>query len=96
MREIAGVGKTGENVRSRHARVVGENFVLRLAGCQEFQSELDSETRPAGLPARISGSTTMRSDSGITQSIVPTAGSIAALPQGVGCRYGRADEAPAD
>jgi hypothetical protein len=45
--EIAGIGQTGEDIFSRQTRVVSKDFVLRLAGCQEFENELDSETRPA-------------------------------------------------
>jgi len=45
--EIARVRQTCEDVLSRQARVVGEDAALRLAGCQEFQYELDGETRPS-------------------------------------------------
>ena len=45
--EITGVSETGEDVLSREAQVVAEDFVFRLAGCQELQDELDGKTRPA-------------------------------------------------
>jgi hypothetical protein len=45
--EIAGVRQTGKDVVSGQARVVGEDFAFRLAGGQEFQDELDRETRAA-------------------------------------------------
>ena len=42
--QVTGVRQTSEDVRSRQARVVREDVVLGLAGCQEFQNELDRET----------------------------------------------------
>ena len=45
--EIAGIGKTREDILSRQAGIVAEDFVLRLAPCQEFWNELNSETRSA-------------------------------------------------
>jgi hypothetical protein len=65
--QIAGVRQAGKNVLSRQSGIVDQEVVLGLAGCEEFQNELDGETRPriTGLPARTSGSTMMRSESGI-------------------------------
>lgn len=45
--QITGVRQTSEDVLPRQARVVRENVVLRLARCQEFQNELNGETRAA-------------------------------------------------
>lgn len=47
VRQIAGVGETREDVLSPQARIVGENFLLRLASCQKFQNELDRQARSA-------------------------------------------------
>lgn len=47
MGEIAGVGEAGKDVFSRQARVVGEDFIFGLAGCQEFQDEFDGQTSTA-------------------------------------------------
>lgn len=45
--EIAGVGEAGKDVFSRQARVVGEDFVFGLEGCQEFQDEVNGHTSTA-------------------------------------------------
>ena len=65
--DIAGVRQTRQNVVARQPRVVGEEVVLRLASCQApwLNSTARRVPRITGLPARIRGSTTMRSDSGI-------------------------------
>jgi hypothetical protein len=44
MGQVTGVRQTSQNVLSSQARVVSEYIVLGLAGCQEFQNELDRET----------------------------------------------------
>jgi hypothetical protein len=47
----------------REARIVRQNVGLHLPGREQVQDELDRQRVPriTGLPARISGSTTMRS-----------------------------------
>jgi len=44
--QIAGVRQAGKNVLSRQSGIVDREVVLGLAGCEEFQNELDGETRP--------------------------------------------------
>jgi len=53
---------------SASARDSRQELVFGLTGGEEFENELDGQTRPANhwLPARICGSTTMRSESGTT------------------------------
>lgn len=45
--EIAGVRQTGKDVLALQARIIGQDFLLGLAGCEKFQNELDGQTRPA-------------------------------------------------
>ena len=44
--QVAGVGQAGENILSRQARVVYQELALGLAGREEFENELDGQTRP--------------------------------------------------
>jgi hypothetical protein len=43
--QITGIRQTSEDVLSRQARIVRENVILGLSRRQEFQNELDGETR---------------------------------------------------
>jgi len=45
--QVAGVGQTGKNVVSRQPGVVRFDLAFGLAGRQEFEYELDGETRPS-------------------------------------------------
>ena len=47
MCQVAGIGKTGKDVLPAKARIVGEEFLLRLACGELFEDELDGKTRSA-------------------------------------------------
>lgn len=45
--QVAGVRQAGENILSRQARVICQDIALGLAGHEQFENELDCQTRPA-------------------------------------------------
>lgn len=46
MGQVAGVRQARKNVPSRQPWVVCQQFILGLAGRQEFENELNGQTRP--------------------------------------------------
>ena len=45
--QVTGVGQAGENVVSRQPGIVRQELVFGLTGGEEFENELDGQTRPA-------------------------------------------------
>ena len=45
--QVAGVRQAGENILARQARIVCLDLVLGLTGREEFENELDGQTRPS-------------------------------------------------
>ena len=43
--EVTGIAKAGENAVVGESGVIGEDFVLRPAGSEKFENELDGEAR---------------------------------------------------
>jgi hypothetical protein len=47
VREVTGVGETGEEIFARQTRVAGEQVALGLSCGEKFEDQLDREPRPA-------------------------------------------------